>query len=130
MPALCARARRVVEIPVESFGQNEALRSREAKRGNVGRENQKAGEFLPAFYDSEFGALLDRVDGVTAGIGEANDLGLGSLRLQQERREVVGVDRMTDLAQHLAAVLEHDGLGIALQRMTESIVGGEEEPGI
>ena len=44
---------------------------------------------LPAGGDAEFGALLDRVDGVAAGIGEPDDLGLRGLRLQQKRREIL-----------------------------------------
>ena len=90
----------------------------------------KPGELLPALDDAEFGALLDRVDGVAAGIGQADDLGLGRLRLQQERREVVGVERMANLAEHLAAVLLDRRHGVALERVTEGIVGGEEEPGV
>ena len=51
-------------------------------------EQQQRRELLAAGDDAEFGGLLDRVGGVAAGIGEADDLGLGRLRLQQEGREV------------------------------------------
>src|SRR5215212_4603150 len=37
---------------------------------------------------------------------------------------------MTDLTQHLSAVLLHDGAGITLKRVAERVVRGEEEPGI
>src|SRR5215469_509694 len=52
------------------------------------------------------------------------------LRLQQERREVGGRERMADMAQHLAAILDHDRRGVALERVTEGVVGGQEEPGV
>ena len=39
---------------------------------------------LPAGGDAEFGALFDGVDGVAAGVSEPDDIGLRSLRLQQE----------------------------------------------
>ncbi len=35
-----------------------------------------------------------------AGVGEPDDLRLGGVRLQQERREVSGVERVTDVAEH------------------------------
>ena len=56
----------------------------QAKRIDVGGEHQQAGEALAAFDDAELGRLLDRVDGVAAGIGEPDHLGFGRLRLQQE----------------------------------------------
>src|SRR3546814_10654618 len=40
--------------------------------------------------------------GVAAGIGEADHLGPRGLRLQQERGEVAGAERMPHGAQHLA----------------------------
>ena len=42
----------------------------------------------------------------------------------------VAVERMTHLAQHLAAVRLDDRRGVALQRVAEGVVGGEEEPGL
>ena len=74
--------------------------------------------------------LLDGVDGVAAGIGEPDHLGLGSLRLQQERGEVGGVERMPHAAQHLAAGLGHDIGGVLFEILAEGVVGGQEEPAI
>jgi hypothetical protein len=51
-------------------------------------EDQQASKLLAALDDAEFRCLLDRVDGVAAGIGKADDLRLRGLRLQQERREI------------------------------------------
>jgi hypothetical protein len=70
---------------------------------DVGDEHQHAGQALSALDDAELGRLLDRVDGVAAGIGQADDLGLGGLGLQQEGREVGGRERRAHAAQHLAA---------------------------
>ena len=68
--------------------------------------------------------------GVAAGIGESDDLRLRRLRLQQEGREVVDIDRMTHAAQHLAAIGQHDRRGVALESLAEGIVGSDEEPGV
>ena len=57
-------------------------------------------------------------------------LGSRCLRLQQERGEVGAGEGVTDLAQHLAAALEHDRFGVTLERIAEGIIGGEEEPGV
>ena len=80
--------RLVVQVPIERRGQLQPLRGLEAEAVHVGVEDQQAGEVLAALDDAELGALLDRVDGVAAGIGEADDLRLRGLRLEQERREV------------------------------------------
>ena len=84
----------VVEVPVEGLGQAQPLGALEAERVHVGDEDQQAGELLAALDDAELGRLLDRVDGVAAGIGEPDDLRLRGLRLQQEGGEVRGVDRV------------------------------------
>src|SRR3546814_20731887 len=57
-------------------------------------------------------------------------LGARSLRLQQERGEIGGLQRMADRAQNLAAICFDDGGGVALQRMTEGVIRGDEEPGV
>ena len=97
---------------------------------HVGNEHHDRREVLAAGDDAEFAALLDHVDRIAAGIGEPDDLGLGGLRLQQERREVGGIQRMPGAAQHLAAGGPHDVGGIALDRMAKDIVGGDEEPAV
>ena len=42
----------------------------------------------------------------------------------------VPVKRVAHLAEHLAAVLQHHRLGVALERVAEGVVGGQEEPGV
>ena len=121
-------ARLVVEIPVEAFGQHQALRGLETQRMHVGEEHQKPGQRLAALGDAEFGGLLDRVDGVAAGIGEADHLGARRLRLQQEGREVGAREGMADRADDFAAGRLDDRCRVALQRVAEGVVGGQEEP--
>ena len=59
------------------------MRDLQPERLDVGDEDEQAGEVLTAGSDAELGALLDRIDRVAAGIGEANDLRFRGLRLQQ-----------------------------------------------
>jgi hypothetical protein len=59
----------------------------QAERVHVGDEHQQAGERL-LLGDAELGRLLDRVGGVGAGVGQADDLGARGLGLEQEGREV------------------------------------------
>jgi hypothetical protein len=54
-----------------------------------------------------------------AGIGERHDFRARRLRLQQERREIRGVEGMSDHAKHLAARCEHGPGRIAFQRLAE-----------
>ena len=118
----------VVGVPVEGLGEDQPLGLVEPEGVHVGEEHEEAGEVLAALDDAELRPLLDGVGGVAARVGQPDDLGLGGLRLQQERREVLGVEGMAHLAQHLAAALEHHGLGVALERVPEGVVRGEEEP--
>ena len=80
--------------------------------------------------DAELGRLLQAVDRITPGIGQRDHFGLRTLRLQQVRGEVGGAERMTDSAQHRASRRCDEAGGVALQRMAEGVVGGEEEPGV
>src|SRR5206468_10726490 len=48
--------------------------------------------------------------------------------LQQKRGEIGGVERMLDRAEHLAAIGGDDRRSVALQRMAERVVRGQEEP--
>ncbi len=60
---------------------------------DVGDEHEQAGEVLAALHDAELGSLLDRVDGVAAGIGKPDNLGARGLRLQQVGGEILRVKR-------------------------------------
>ena len=72
--------------------------------------------------------LLHRVDGIAAGIGEADHLGLGVLGLQQQRGEVRGAERMLARAQHLAAVLLDVVGGLGLDALAEREIHRDEIP--
>ena len=61
-------------VPVEGFGERQALRGLQPERMHVVDEQQQRGELLAASDDAELGRLLDRVGGVAAGIGKADDL--------------------------------------------------------
>ena len=128
--ALGEGAGAVVQIPVEGFRELQPLRHLQAQRMHVREEEQQRRQLLPAAGDAEFRGLLDGVGRVAACIGQTNDLGLGGLRLQQEGREVRAVEGMAHGAQDLAAIGGHDRRGVALQRLAEGVIGGQEEPGV
>ena len=66
----------IIQIPVESFSEHQALSFFQTERMNVRQEDQQAGQVLTAFGNAKLKSLLDRVGGVATGIGQANDLGL------------------------------------------------------
>src|SRR5208282_4770514 len=95
---------------------------------DIAQKYKESCQLLAASHNAEFGGLLDRIDGVAAGIGKPDDLGLGGLGLEQERREILGVERSVDRTQHLAAC-RLDGIArITLQSMAEGVIGGDEKP--
>ncbi len=128
--ALGKRAGAVVQIPVEGFREVQALSHLEAEGVDVVDEQQQSRELLTACDDAELRCLLDGVGGVATGVRHADDLGLGSLRLQQERGEVRRIQGMPDGADNLAARLDHDCGGVAFQRVAERVVCGQEVPGV
>ncbi len=84
LPALGPGAGGIIHVPIEGFGQCQALRHLQTERIDVGDEDQHPGKMLAASRNAEFSALLDRIDGVAPGIGKPNDLGFGLLGLEQE----------------------------------------------
>ena len=97
---------------------------------NVGDQRQQRRHLLAALEDAELGGGLDLVHVVRRTGGDADDLGLGGLRLQHEGRQVRRRERRPHRAQHLAAVLGDDGGGVAFQRVAEGVVVGDEEPAV
>ncbi len=71
----------VVAIPVEAFGQRQALCCFQPQPVHFGQREQESCKTLPAGDDAEFRRLLDGVGRVEARIGKADDLGAGCLRL-------------------------------------------------
>ena len=66
-------------------------------------KTRKPRQLLPALGNAELGRLLHFGDGVGADRGQADDVGTGTLGLQQERGEIAGVERMAHAADDLAA---------------------------
>src|ERR1700724_4808007 len=125
-------ARIIVEIPVEAGSHHDALRGGQPEAVDIAVEQQQAGKALaaPGASDAELCCLLDGVDDVAASIGKADDLRLGSLCLHEVGGEVLIGEGMPERAEHLASPRFDEGSGIALERMPESVVDGDEEPGI
>ena len=125
------RARLVVQVPVERLGQQQALRLVETERVHVGQEHEQPGELLAALHDAELGALLDRVDRVGAGVGQADDLAPSTPApaAGTTRSPAPGTDGAPCPAT-LPPFLRDHRFGVALERVAERIVGGQEEPGV
>src|SRR5665811_1015454 len=94
---------------------------------NVAQDYHKTHELLSAGRDAKLGRLLHRIDRVTPGIGEADNLRLGRGSLQQERREVLRVQRNAHLAKHSTTILLHDAGEIGGHLMAEGIIGRQDE---
>src|ERR1700722_15981038 len=90
---LAPRSRIVGEIPIKRFGKQQALRGLQAERMNVADKGQQRRDRLTALRNSKLSSLLDGGASVAARICQADDLGLGGLRLKQERREIRGANR-------------------------------------
>src|ERR1700721_1328123 len=96
-------------VPVERLGEDQTLRGSQSERMYVGDEYAQSGDLLPDVEDAELGRLLDRIDGISAPVGQPDDLCLGLLGLHQERRKITGVEGNMNLAEHLAAIGFNDG---------------------
>src|SRR5690606_12041021 len=120
----------VVAVPVIAFRQRQALGRFKAEAMDFGEREEQRGEALATLDDAELGSLLDGVRGIEAGIGKADHLCAGRLGLQQEGREVGAGERMANGAGDGAAIRLYEVAGLLLERITEGIVGGEEEPAV
>src|SRR5215813_3035221 len=96
-------ARLLVLVPVKRLREYDSLGHLQTECMDVSDVDQEAGDLLPALDDPKLGGSLYRVDGVAAGIGQADHLGFRSLCLEQEGGEVSGVERMLHRAQHFAS---------------------------
>ncbi|MCY1291965.1 hypothetical protein D9M70_411720 [compost metagenome] len=118
----------VGHIPIPGLAQQQTLCGLEAERLDVAAEDEQACQLLTAGGHAELGGLLDRADGVAPGVGQAHYLCLRGLGLKQVGGEIVARERMPDLAENLATVLDDDSFGIAFERVAEGVVGSHEEP--
>ena len=66
----------------------------QAERVDVGDQHQQAGHLLAGLEDAELAAELDRIDVVGRAAGDADDLRLRRLRLENERGEIRRGERM------------------------------------
>ena len=128
LDARAERPRAVIHVPIERVGHHQPPRGVQPQRMHVADEHQQPGQ---AHLQPELLGLLDGVDRVRPGIGDAQHFRAGRLRLQQQRGEIGGArKRIGQIAQHLAARRRHEAGGIALQRMAERVIRGDEIPGI
>jgi hypothetical protein len=97
---------------------------------HFGEGKEQRGEALAAGDDAELGGLLDAVGGVQASVGQADDLGAGGLRLQEERRVIGARQRMAYRALDFAALGFDELASLLFQRVAEGVVGGEEIPAV
>ncbi|MNT10796.1 hypothetical protein D3C72_1456450 [compost metagenome] len=94
------------------------------------RDQQQHGRKLLPAADTEFRCLLDGRDRVATRVGDSDDLRLGALRLEQEGREVGGVQRVEHRAHHFAAIGFDDGFGVGRQLLAEGVVRRQDEPAL
>ena len=125
--ALGKFARGVVLVPVPAVGQLQAFGRCQPEAVHVVDEYQHAGHFH-GFGDAEFLCGFHGIDGVASSIRERQDLRLGRLCLQQERRKVRGIQWMAYSACYRAAVGLDDAGCIAFEGVTKSVVSRQEKP--
>ncbi|OIQ87166.1 hypothetical protein GALL_309930 [mine drainage metagenome] len=127
--ALGPCARLGILVPVPRRGEEQTLRGRQADAVDVGDEQQQTGQFHGLGH-AELIGLLDGVIRIAPGVGQAENLGLGGLRLQQIRRKIGCAQRRQDLPHHLAAIgIDHLGR-LAFQGLAEGVIGREEIPAL
>ncbi len=129
--ALRPRAGRVVTVPIERGGQHHPLRRLQAKAMDVADEHVQARQLLfSRAANAEVPGGLQCVDGIAAGIGQADHLGARCLGLQQVGREVGGVDGMLRLPDDLPACRGQGVRRVFLQGCTQRIVDRQEVPAV
>ena len=95
--------------------EDEALCRLPGEGVDVVDEHEQACEVLAPRNNAELRGLLDRVDGVAAGVGKADDLCLGCLLLEKDdEKSLPGT--VCAPCRYLAAALQYDRFRIALER--------------
>ena len=125
---IACRGTGAIKINTEAMDKLQALRDLQTHAVDVVHEQQERHHGLAALLDAELGRLLHRIDGVAAGIGEADYLCFRTLRLQQEGCEVRGSERMLARSQHLAAVLLDVIRRLGLNALAQRIVDRDKIP--
>src|SRR6266516_3928827 len=80
----------IIRVPIPRLGEDQTLGDRQAKRLDVADEHEQSGKLLPTLDDAELGRLLDRIDGIAAGVRQPDDFGLRGLRSRKEEKSVPG----------------------------------------
>ena len=83
---------------------------------------------MPALEQTEFSRGFDFGVVVARSRGDADDLGLRGLGLQDEGRQIGRCERRAHRAEHLSAILGDHRRGISFKRMPERIVVGDKKP--
>ena len=124
-------AGRVIEIPIEPFGEGEALRGAQTQGVGLAQGEEKCREALSALgTDAEFGGLGDRTVEVPARVREGDDLRARRLGLKQIAGEIRRAERVAHRADDAAPMARDEGRRIGLEGVPEGIIGGDEEPGV
>ena len=118
----------VVHIPVKALGEQQALRLVQTQRVHVRQEHQQRCNPLVLAVHAKLPCRLDGIDRVLRAVGQANDLGLGVLRLQHEGRKIARIERVAHAAQYRTALGLDHVRGVFFQRVAKSVVDGEEVP--
>src|SRR3954452_18160782 len=97
---------------------------------NPGALNEQRPD-LHGLHQAELLGLLDAVLRVTACIGQPENFCAGCLRADEHGGEIAGLGEwILDAAQYPRSKLRDYVGGVTLQRLTERIIGGDEEPSV
>ena len=118
----------IVHVPVEAGRDQSSLRRFEAERRHF--VMLSTNDTAAASRQAEFRACFTPLLRIAAGIGEGDDLGAGGLRLQQEARQIGGVQRMAGAADDLSAGRLHRLACNWREILAEGVVGGDEKPAL
>ena len=121
----------VVEVPVPGFGHDQALRGRQAERVDVGdeREQRRRDSARPATMPNSAACLIELMVSPPA-LASPMIFAFEDCACSRNDEKSVPGNGWRTRPTHLAAVLLDHRRGVALERVTEGIVGGEEEPGV
>src|SRR6185295_807985 len=115
----------VIHVPIKRVHEQKTFRSFESERRNVGYAEDQPREFL-LVGETKFARLLQRIGLIAARIGEQYDLCTRRLRLQEERREVVGADWMASGTDDLAAAFGDFVGSLLFEIVAERVIGSDE----
>src|ERR1700761_6815300 len=120
----------IIRVPIPRVGEDKTLRDREPESRDIAYPDEHSGKLLPASDDSKLCGLFDCIDGVGTTVSKTDDLGLGRLGLQQERREVGSIEWMSNLADNSTPVGLDCRCRVAFRRLPKRVINSYEEPGI